>query len=86
MPEVGRCYYFVVHAYYHFLGEVEEVLSGRRVRLKNVRQIISCQRRWTAFFAEGCMDDTRYDIWPDGTEIEYALPFAPWKHKIPEAK
>jgi len=86
MPEVGKRYYFITHAYYHFLGEVMEVLSGKRVKIKDARQIISCERGWTAFFADGCKNDTRFEVWPDGTELEYTLPLAPWNHDIPEAK
>lgn len=84
--QVGEKRYFVAHAYYHFCGVIMEIVSPRRVKLRNVVQVHSCQRSWTAFFAEGFKNDTKYDVWPDGTEIEIALPSCPFEHEIPTRK
>ena len=80
--DVGKMYYIVAHAYWHFVGEVTEVLGPKTVRLKNVRQVHRCERPWTKFFAEGFGKDTRYDTWPDGTEVT-AILHTPWEHPIP---
>lgn len=86
MIEVGKKYYFIVHAYFHYLGEVMEVISSRRVKIRNVIQVHSCARNWTQFFADGCKDDTQYDVLPDGVEFDYSLPVTPWPHEIPTTK
>lgn len=84
--KVGEKYYFVAHAYYHFLGEVMEMDGPRCVRFKNVRQIISCKRDWTSFFAEGCKDDTVFHEWLDGSEFDQFIAKSPWPHDIPSKK
>jgi hypothetical protein len=85
MIEPGKRYYFLLHAYHHFLGEVAEVTGRRSCVLRDVRRVQSCRRGWTAFFRDGAGADTDVSAWPDGTEIEGWLAAAPWPHPIPEA-
>lgn len=80
--EVGKKYYIIAHAYWHYVGEVVEVLGPKTVKLKNVRYVHRCQRTWTDFFAQGIKNDTTYFVWPDGTVVT-AIIFTPWEHKIP---
>ena len=82
MVEVGKRYYFLVHAYHHFLGEVVEITGKRECVIRNVVRVQSCQRPWTEFFAEGCKKDTSYTFWPDGVSISY-MAAVPWEHEIP---
>ena len=84
MIEVGKRYYFMVHAYHHFLGEVVEITGRKECVLKNVIRVQSCSRGWTEFFRDGCKKDTTYTIWPDGYEITGWFGCAPWKHPIPK--
>ena len=83
--EVGQKYYIIAHAYWHFVGEVAEVIGPKTVKLKNVCQVHLCGRNWSAFFASGFGNDTKFDSWPDGTTIS-AIFFAPWEHQIPSRK
>ncbi len=83
MVEVGKTYYFIGHAYYHYVGTVTEA-NPREVTLKNVVQVHSCDHRsWTEFFRDGFKDGTRYDVVPDGTVVPLGLPYYPWAHKVP---
>lgn len=86
MIEVGKRYYFVVHAYHHFLGEVAEITGKKECVLRNVVRVQSCQRGWTEFFRDGCCDDTNYTAWPDGTEVDNWMVAVPWPHAIPGEK
>ena len=83
MIELGKSYYFLTHAYHHFLGTVTEVTGRKECVLSNVRRIQSCTRNWTRFFANGARKDTNFTTWPDGTEITGWFVCAPWKHPIP---
>ena len=84
MVEVGRSYYFLTHAYWHFLGTVRAVLGKRHVVVDNVVFIYSSKKNWTDFFKSGIGtgDTTTYRLFPDGSEITYIDAF-PWAHKIP---
>ena len=84
MIEVGKCYYFICHAYHHFLGEVVEITGKKECIIKNVRKIHSCSRNWTKFFKEGAKEDTKFDTLPDGVEISGWCTAIPWNHKIPQ--
>lgn len=63
--ELGKRYYIIAHAYWHFAGEVTAI-TPRGVSLKNVCQVHSCQRGWSQFLKDGFGTDTTYDVWPDG--------------------
>lgn len=82
---VGNTYYFITHAYYHYIATVVEVLGTRRVSVTNVVQVHSCQRGWTEFFRDGFKKDTKYDLLPDCPDLSYIVPFV-WKHPIPKEK
>ena len=81
--KVGESYYFIVHAYHHFIAEVAEILGTQRVVTKNKIRVYSCRRGWTEFFRDGLKDDTTYTHFPDGGEFTY-LTADPWKHPIPK--
>lgn len=83
--EVGKRYYFIVHAYHHFIGEVVEILGTNRVVVNDVIRVQSCQRGWTEFFEEGVKNDTVFTHWPDGKELIY-ITADPWHHEIPERR
>ncbi len=83
MPvEPGKRYYFITHAYYHYVAEVVEITGKREANVKNVIQIHSSNKNWTEFFRSGISKDTRYDHLPDGglTWVNYFE----WTHPIPE--
>lgn len=85
--EVGKKYYVREHAYYHFLGEVSKLrpdLGPKAVEFINVIRVHSCKRGETAFFREGCMEDTRYDVYPDGHVCGGWISYDCWEHQIPE--
>lgn len=84
--EVGKKYYFIVHAYHHILGEVVSIEGKKDCTLNNVIRIYSCSRGWTDFFKEGCKNDTNYEVFPDGTEVSGWCLAAPWSHSIPKEK
>lgn len=77
----GGKYYVITHAYYHYLVETREV-NPRGIVTGRCVQIHSCGRGWTAFFADGCGTDTRYDILPEGGGLT-VLNWWPWKNEIP---
>ena len=83
--QVGEKYYFIVHAYHHFIGEVVEILGTQRVKVINCIRVQSCGRGWTEFFEDGCKNDTTYTHWPDGKEFTY-IDATPWNHPIPKRK
>lgn len=82
--EVGKKYYVISHAYYHYVGEVTEV-NPRGVKMRNVVQVHGCDRGWTEFFKDGFKADTRYDVVPDGTGLS-VIDYFPWGHDIPTEK
>lgn len=82
----GDKYYFVNHAYHHYIGEVIEILGVKHCKLINVVKIHSCRRNWTQFFADGMRDDTQYDVIPDGHEINGYINLTPWHHDIPTTR
>ena len=84
--EIGKTYYFMPHAYHHWIGELVEILGGNRFVLNNVRRIQSCRRGWSEFFRDGAGTDTTYTTWPDGFVVDGSFGIAPWNHKIPVAQ
>lgn len=84
--EKGKTYYFIAHAYWHFIGEVTEILGVRRVACRRVIQVHSCQRDWTRFFREGVKkSDTKFDVIGETPDMGYIVAHA-WNHPIPESK
>ncbi len=80
--EVGKKYYIISHAYWHFVGEVVKIVGPKSVELRNVCQVHSCRRNFTDFFKTGFSNDTQFDVWPNGTTIG-VINYAPWEHQIP---
>jgi hypothetical protein len=79
---VGGVYYFIVHAYHHFIAEVVEITGRREVVVGPQAWIYSCRRDWTKFFRDGALKDTTSRTFPPG-QYEYLAAFR-WKHPIPE--
>jgi hypothetical protein len=85
MLEEGKTYYFIAHAYHHFIGRVVKILGRRECLITDVRRVYSCARGWTEFFRDGANSDTVLTSWPD-TNLSGWVSHTEWKHKIPEAK
>lgn len=83
MAKVGERYYFIAHAYHHYIGEVVEVLGKNHFVLRNVVKVHSCGRSWTEFFRDGLKNDTKFDVMPDGKELIGVFDITPWPHEIP---
>lgn len=82
--EVGKKYYFMAHAYHHFIGEVVEITGPKSAILKNVIRVQSASgTSWTEFFKEGITENCVYTIWPDGQEVGPCFSITPWNHPIP---
>ena len=82
--EVGKCYYFMVHVYHHFIGEVVAVTGRNSCIIKNCVRVQSSTKNWTDFFATGCSHkDSNLTWWPDKKAITF-FDVTPWNHKIPE--
>lgn len=81
--QVGHRYYFIVHAYHHFLGEVVEVTGKKSCSLRLASKIHSCGRGWEEFFRDGCKSDTRHDFIGDVEEIDGWMFVKEWTHKLP---
>jgi hypothetical protein len=79
--EPGQAYYFIVHAYHHFIGVVREVQGPNRVIIDKVIRVQSCRRGWTEFFRDGInKGDTTLTYWPDGTRLSGDIVTVPWNH------
>lgn len=81
--QVGDKVYIIVHPYYHFLGEVTEILGVRRAAFQNMVQIHSDSRGWSQFFAKGVGKETRYDVIGESPDVGYLLAHR-WNHPIPK--
>jgi hypothetical protein len=81
--KVGERYYFIAHAYFHYLGTVSEVLGVRRVALRDAIQVHSHSGNWTEFFRRGITTGTKYDVIGDIPDVGYIAAIA-WKHELPE--
>lgn len=80
--QVGKFYYFIVHAYHHVIAEVVEITGKREVVVGPGAWVYSCRRDWTAFFKDGPKNDTVIKRFPPG-QFEYLAAFA-WNHALPE--
>ena len=86
MVEVGKKYYFLSHAYHHYLGEVVEV-SPRWVKVKNCCKVLTDPRGWEACLFEGYKPGMRIQFVPDGTLLPVGhMPIHPWNHELPKRK
>ena len=85
MLKPGDRVYLIAHPYYHYLGEVAEVLGVRRVSLRGVVQVHSDSRGWTRFFAEGLGEETTYDVIGESPDVGYLVCHR-WPHEIPTTK
>lgn len=91
MVEVGKSYYFMEHAYHHYIGRVVAITGKREVDIegdgpgKPVVKVHSCKRGWTEFFRDGMKKDTSYDLLPGPKSITY-FDATPWNHEIPDTK
>jgi hypothetical protein len=82
--KIGDKFYFMTHAYHHFLGEIADMPMPKTVILKDVVRVQSCARGWTEFFRDGAKNDTTMTHWPDGTEVCGWFTAVPWVHDIPK--
>lgn len=80
-----KCYYVILHAYHHFLVEIEDELGPTRLRCSRIVKVNSCRRGWTEFFRDGCRDDTVMMEFPPGDLNNYLAKFD-WNHPIPPVK
>jgi hypothetical protein len=78
-------YYIITHAYFHYIGIVDEVVGPKTVWFRNHIAIHSSTRSWTDFFRDGIKKGDRYDIMPDGGMLT-AFNAWPWAHDIPTEK
>lgn len=85
MIEIGKSYYFIAHAYHHYVGKVIDA-SPRWAKVNNCVKIMSDSRGWEAFFREGIQPGaTNLQHCPDGTLIPIGnMPIHPWHHPIPK--
>lgn len=83
--EVGKRYYFIVHAYHHVIATVTAVTGKRECDMTDVRWIYSCARNWTQFFRDGALNDTVCHIFPPGHNVSFTASFE-WPHSLPEPK
>jgi hypothetical protein len=85
--EIGKLYYFIVHAYHPFIGEVGEIVGRREVQLvqhkHGIIRVQGCQRGWTEFFRDGLKADSNFSWWPDGLVLSGWFVAAPWNHPVP---
>ncbi len=80
--KVGDKVYLTAHAYFHYLGEVSEILGTRRVALVKASKIHSCQRNWEAFFRDGVKNDTKSDYVGNVLDVGY-IDAIEWNHELP---
>ncbi len=83
--KVGKRYYIISHAYYHYIGEVTKVKTDRLVSLTNVVQVISSQRNWTDFFSKGIQNGDNYHIIGDMPNCQVINSYE-WPHEIPKER
>jgi hypothetical protein len=82
--QVGKAYYFMVHAYHHFIAILDEVTGKQAGKVSHVIRIQSSQKDWNDFFSSGLGDDTTtvYKHFPDGSITWFAA--FEWNHPIPK--
>ena len=82
----GKVYYFIVHAYHHFIARLDEITGPQKGRVSHVYKIHSSTRGWTEFFEEGAgkagSGTTNFMKFPPG-EITWMAAFD-WNHPYPE--
>lgn len=84
MAKVGEKRFIVAHAYYHFVGEIAEVLGKNHFVLKGAVRVHYDQRGFGEFFAKGFLEGTtQYAVWGDDTEVSGVIASRPWPHAIP---
>ncbi len=80
--EVGRRYYFIIHAYHHIVADVVKILGTRHVLVKNCHWIYRSELGWDEFFKQGfTKENTTYREFPDG-DFVYIAKFE-FDHKFP---
>jgi hypothetical protein len=84
MIEQGKKYYFIVHAYYHYIAEVATINGKKSIISGRCVQVHSCRRSWTQLFKDGASDDTQFDELPNGTPIDNWIMAIPWHHNVPK--
>ncbi len=82
MVEVGKVYYFVIHAYHHVIARVKAITGKKEADLEHVAWIYRCARDWTEFFADGVGEDTAWHRFPDAHGASWIAAFE-WKHPNP---
>lgn len=80
--QTNKPYYFMCHAYHHFVGVLKKTNGKRMGYVTKLVRIQSCKRGWDKFFEEGMMSDTKYARFPDG-ELTWFAAFE-WNHPLPE--
>jgi hypothetical protein len=82
--EIGKTYYVISHAYFHYIGTVEKIISDRLVSLTNVVQVHSSSKSWTEFFKQGIDSKDRFDLMPNMPccNVINALE---WGHPLPKS-
>lgn len=83
--EIGKAYYLVAHAYYHFIGIVTEVYGPNRVKLGRCVRVLASTygRDWQKFFEAGChRPETEYSVLPEGKVVIF-FDATPWHHEVP---
>ena len=84
MIEVGKKYFFLAHAYHHYIGEVVEV-SPRWAKVKNCVKVMGDSRGWEKALFGGYSREMSIQHCPDGTLIPIGtMPIHPWNHEIPK--
>ncbi len=84
MAKVGEKRFFVAHAYYHYVGEIAEILGRNSFVLNGAVRVHADGRGFPEFFAKGFDKNTQYAVWGDGAEIHGVIASRPWPHKIPK--
>ena len=79
--EVGKKYYIISHAYFHYIGTVTRIITPKMVSLADVVAIHSSQRSWTDFFRDGMKTNDRFDVVPDMPQCSVINSYE-WHHSV----
>ena len=87
MPQIGKKYFVIAHAYHHYICEVTDI-TPKFLITKDCIKIMSDSAGWEATLLDGLdPKKTSWQCMPDGTELPYgSLPIIPWNHPIPKRK
>ena len=86
MPEIGKTYYIIAHAYHHYIGTVVDITPSFLV-MKDCVKVMSDGRGWEKLLFEGIAKETACQHVTDGTELPYGMfPLHPFPHEIPKRK